>query len=226
MPPTFWPRPPITPPALELQRKYTAHILLLRGSVPDAEAAIAPPDNRSLRLQDVPEDGTVRRGQELRVDGTFETAPVLAFLQGRKIPIRVEYGTEGDAAVFVTVPQDFDTPEEPALLELRWPSRSITCVPRLQLAAPSVTASFQIDTGLERPRSLPDDWVSVGRFDRRPVAVEIGDTDVPHRNIQWRGGVLFARIPDQAAGERIRVVTEDGTLHRSSNFFRSGPAAA
>ncbi|CAO3408826.1 hypothetical protein [Azospirillum largimobile] len=226
MPPTYWPRPPLTPPALELQRRYAAHVLLLRGSLPDAEAAIAPSGDGPLRLQNLHDDGTVRRGQELRVEGTFETAPVLALLQGRSIPVRVEYGTEGRAAVFLTVPQDFDTPEEPAAVTLRWPLRSFACVPPLRLAARTVTTAFEIETGLDRPPPVPEDWLSIGRFDRRPVAVEIGETDLAPRDFQWRDGILFAHIPAHTEGGRIRVVTEDGTLHRSHDFFRSGPAAA
>lgn len=203
-------RPEIDEPSLRLQRAYAGHVLTLRGSLPDADAARVP-DVDLLHLA-VPADGVVDVGQAVRVTERVPTPPVAAFLGTLPVPIDAQRNVDDYSYSFrITIPEGIKP--EPTELLLRWPSRTIRAAPRLRLRQAAAVASFEL---LDR-EGAPEQWVRIGRFDVEVVEVEFGDVRAPV--FRRRNGVLEAVVPYINQPCLVRVTTQDGRTRRSDHAF-------
>lgn len=203
-------RPEIDEPSLRLQRAYAGHVLTLRGSLPDADAARVP-DVDLLHLA-VPADGLVDVGQTVRVHERVPTPPVAAFLGTLPVSIDAQRNVDDYSYSFrITIPEGIKA--EPTELQLRWPSRTIRAAPRLRLRQAAAVASFEL---LDR-EGAPEQWIRIGRFEVQPVEVEFGDARA--ETFRWRGGVLEAVVPYVDQPCLVRVTTQDGRTRRSEQFF-------
>jgi hypothetical protein len=222
------PRPDLDAPTLNLQRRFAGHVLGLRGSLPNAEAARVP-DVQQLNLE-VHEGGVVEAGQEVKVREKLPTAPVGALVGRLAMEIRADYNpADNSVTVFLKVPPGVSP--EGGQVQLQWPTRTIPAQPPLRLKEKPFVESFD----LMESSGAEGEWkkiANMAQLNHEPVAlVEFGDAEVPATAFKVENDELYAqapRFPPHVREARIRVVTRTGRYFRSSSKFTllTGTAAS
>lgn len=196
--------PEIPQPALDAQRAYAAHVLLLRGYVQDSGSGPPEPPRHPFELV----DRYVSPGQDIRVRTEFRSPPLAAFVDNFAVPMRVESDpVAGTVRVTLTAPGG--TRGGP--VRLLWP-RTL-----LYSTEPVWIASERLEMR-DHEAPVGGDLI-IGLFPERPSEVHIGWKEVPANHIHWENRLLKVRVPDDASPGPVLVVTPT-RVYQSEHPFR------
>lgn len=194
--------PPFTTDVLELQRRYAAHSLLVRGFVAGPQVQSEPPQ-KEFDLSAL----SVTPGQVANVIGEFPSAPLLAFIDNVPTPITATYNpVTGGTVVSVTAPQG--TSGGP--VQLVWPTKTLVS------NRPLWVAEHGLELRQHEPSSSGE--ITVGLFDERPIEVHIGMRQLPADAVTWENHLLQLRVPPDVASGPVLVVTRT-RVYRSARSF-------
>lgn len=195
-----FPMPDYPDEAKDLQRRYAAHVYLLRGSLKGATRAGEPSANAfDLKI------AYAKVGDIIEVNGTFPSAPLLAYVDRIPMVLRPSYGT-GGVSLALEVPEG--TRGGP--VRLIWPTKTLVAKQPLWIASRDL-----VSKQYEAP---PGGELLIGLFHERPVEVHVGWKEVPASDIEYDNFVLKVRVPADAVPGPIMVVTHDNVYIAQSEY--------